>query len=137
MAYFEAIFEFPKATRLSISLMLLMPILTDIIDMTFDLFYMKRIYEEHILRDPFFVKPITTAWMSLSILKFFIILCWNVPIKDNNYEGTKYGNKLASMAAVFVLEDGVLVFVQYFLYDKYSYHLDGDFKFKFMYVHNM
>ena len=108
--------------------MLLMPVLTDIIDMTFDLFYMKRIYEEHILRDPFFVKPITTAWMSLSILKFFIILCWNVPSKDIDYEGTKYANKLASIAAVFVLEDGVLVFVQYFLYDKYSYHLDRDFK---------
>lgn len=112
-------------TRNYFLFLLFLPVLLDVIDMTLDLFYLNGIFEESILVDPDYVKPCLTLWMILSILKFIMLISTMETFFTKatlyDFEKVFVYHQLFELNLVFILEDSIMVYFQYFFYDKYSY----------------
>ena len=100
---------------------LLSPVVLDMIDMIFDLFYLNEIFQERVLIEPDYVKLGLTAWMYLSIIKFLVLIFVLMRLTNTNDESMIIVFKFFEMFLVFIFEDSVMVYFQYFFHDKYSF----------------
>ena len=78
------------------------------------------------LREPDFIRPLITGFMVISVFKFSLVLLicflgFNIEENFKHVITNKVFVKFSDIVLVFVFEDAVMVFIQYFYYDKYTY----------------
>ena len=77
------------------------------------------------MKDPAFVKGLCTAWMVFSVLKFAVVTRMTIPYvtddENHDFESEAFVTKMFSMAGMFLFEESVMIFIQYFFYDKYAF----------------
>lgn len=96
----------------------------------FNFFFLEKLKprkRDFYLREPDFIRPLITGFMVISVFKFSLVLLicflgFNIEENFKHVITNKVFVKFSDIVLVFVFEDAVMVFIQYFYYDKYTYY---------------